>query len=130
MRDAFNVSAKGLEKIGIKFSENDVVNIDDWIPAGECNPHNVRPFLLHDHGFVLAIVFADCLRDALDIAADKEKLDSFKIENDNMSDYEDDENIDYLGNDGKPFDIENVDVIELENPPRLGFAASFQANSK
>lgn len=64
----------------IKFTDSDVVNKDDYIPAGESNYHNVRPFLLHDAGFVLAVVFADCLQDAIDIAVDAGKLDRFQIQ--------------------------------------------------
>lgn len=73
----------------IKFTDDDVVNIDDWIPAGDYNPHNVRPFLFHDHGFVLCVVFADGEQDALDEAADSGKLDSFKIDLESESEFED-----------------------------------------
>ncbi len=73
----------------IKFTDADVVNLDDWIPAGEYNPHNVRPFLFHDHGFVLCVVFADCESNALDEAADSGKLDSFKIDLESESEFED-----------------------------------------
>ena len=69
---------------GIKFTDADVVNYDDWIPTPTSkgrsyNPHNVRPFLLHDAGFVLAVVFADCLQDAIDEAVDSGKLNCMMI---------------------------------------------------
>jgi len=64
----------------LQFSDTDIVNPDDFIPDGECNPHNVRPWLLHDHGFTVAIVFADCPQDALDVAVDENKLDRFSID--------------------------------------------------
>ena len=102
----------------IKFSDDDVVNKDDFIPAGEYNPHNVRPWLLHDHGFTVAVVFADCLQDALDIAADENKLDGFQVDEKDMADYGPDEDgICRLGNAGEPFDIQTLDAIELPNPP-------------
>jgi hypothetical protein len=63
----------------ITFTDADVVNIDNWIPKGEYNPHNVRPWLLHDHGFVLCVVFAESLQEALDEAADENKLDRYQI---------------------------------------------------
>lgn len=100
----------------VKFSDSDVVNPEDYIPKSQYNPHNVRPFLFHDHGFVLAVVFADCLQDALDIAVDKNKLDQFKIAEADLSDYEDSGDISYLGNAGEPFDIESIQMIELPNP--------------
>lgn len=104
----------------IEFSADDVVNIDDWIPHGDYNPHNVRPWLLHDQGFVIAVVFADSLQDALDEAVDAGKMDRYLIDGEaNLSDYEDEDEdgISYLGNAGEPFDIESLGVIELPNPP-------------
>lgn len=109
----------------VKFTEADVINRDDWIPEGEYNPHNVRPWLLHDAGFVLCVTFADCLQDALDNAADEGKLDHFLIGEDERDDYgPDGEGIDYLGNDGKEYDIANVQTIELPHVP-LSFCVCF-----
>lgn len=111
----------------ITFSDSDIVNMDDYIPAGEYNPHNVRPFLLHDHGFVVAIVFADSLQDALDIAVDGDKMDRYMIDQKDLSDYGDDgDGITYLGNASEPFDIESLGAIELPNPP-FSFVALFNA---
>lgn len=110
----------------ISFSDADVVNPDNWIAKGESNPHNVRPWLLHDHGFALAVVFADCLQDALDEAVDANKLDAFKIDPSNMADYPHEEGISFLGNASEPFDIESVEFVELPNVVR-SFAAQFAA---
>ena len=44
----------------ITFSDSDVVNPGDFIPSREYNPHRVRPWLIHDHGYTVAIVFASC----------------------------------------------------------------------
>ncbi len=71
----------------IRFTDADVINADAYIPKGDYNPSNVRPFLLHDHGFVLAVVFADCLQDALDIAADAGKLDRYRVADADRADY-------------------------------------------
>jgi hypothetical protein len=110
----------------IKWSDEDVVNVRDFIPAGEYNPHNVRPWLLHDHGFTIAVVFADCLQDALDIAVDEDKMDRFLVQESDMGDYTDEEGISYLGNAGEPFDIEGLGIVELDNPKAdLSFAALF-----
>ncbi len=130
----------------ITFTDADVCNPDDWIPAGEYNPHNVRPWLLHDHGFVICIVFADCLQDALDEAVDQNKMDRYLIEEERntpgtkglpASDYptlgtDEEEGITRLGNASEPFDIESLGVIELPNPPRsfvAQWAAKFQKES-
>jgi hypothetical protein len=111
----------------IKFTDADVVNKDDFIAKGDYNPHNVRPFLLHDHGFVLAVVFADCLQDALDIAVDAGKLDGFQVAEKDLADYgPDEEGITRLGNAGEAFDIQALDALELPNPP-FSFVALFNA---
>ena len=113
----------------IKWSDEDVVNVRDFIPAGEYNPHNVRPWLLHDHGFTIAVVFADCLQDAIDIAIDEDKMDRFLIQESDMGDYTDEEGISYLGNASEPFDIESLGFVELSNPKAdLSFAALFDNN--
>lgn len=143
----------------ITFTDADVVNKDDFIPKGEYNPYNKRPFLLHDHGFTICIVFADTLQDALDEAVDNDKLDAFQIDPKDPNDREDymtqdvnemamgfdancPEFIDdqggkwwwkveptYLGNASEPFDIEGLDAIELPNPP-FSFVALFNAHQE
>lgn len=113
----------------IKFSDQDVVGLSDWIPAGEYNPLGVRPWLLHDHGFVLCVVFASNLQDALDAAVDAGKLDHFQLNIKDLIDYgERGEDIVYLGNANAPFDIEPLGIEELPNPP-ASFVAQFNAMS-
>jgi hypothetical protein len=107
----------------IKWTDLDVVDIDEFIPEGEYNPHNIRPFLLHDHGFVLCVVFASHLQDALDAAVDANKLDHLQIAESEMDDYND-ESLTYLGNAGEPFDIDTLSYIELKNP-KFSFAALY-----
>jgi hypothetical protein len=103
---------------GVTFTDADVVNPEEFIPAGSSNPHHVRPFLLHDHGFVLAVVFAGCLQDALDEAADAGRLDRYQLGAGELADYGPEEDgVARLGNAGEPFDVEGLDCIELPNPP-------------
>jgi hypothetical protein len=109
------------------FDDEDVVNADEWIPKGEYNPHNVRPFLLHDHGFVVAVAFASSLQDAIDAAVDADKLDRFQVSEADIADYPNEEGLTFLGNASEPFDIEGLDVVELPNPPKQSFAAQFAA---
>jgi hypothetical protein len=113
------------------FSDNDVVNPSDYIPAGEYNPHNVRPFLFHDHGFTVAVAFADCMQDALDVAADEGKLDRFQVPQNELTAMteEERERLSFLGNASEAFDIEGLDVLELANPS-FSFAALFLVESK
>lgn len=111
----------------ITFTDNDVVNPDDYIASGHSNPHRIRPWLLHDHGFTVAVVFADCLQDALDAAVDAGKLDAFQVSEDDLAEYGSDEDgISRLGNAGEPFDIEALGVEELPTPP-FSFVALFSA---
>jgi hypothetical protein len=111
----------------IKFSDADVVNQSEFIGEGEYNPHNFRPFLLHDHGTVVAVVIAGSLQDALDIAADEGKLDAFKISEKELADYDPEEEcLAYLGNACQPFDIQTLDTVELPTPT-FSFVALFNA---
>lgn len=114
----------------IRFTDSDLVNPDDFIPAGGFNPHKVRPFLLHDHGFTLAVVFADCLQEAIDIAADDGRLDQFRVSEEELKDYgPDGDGLAYLGNAGEPFDIESLGAIELPTP-KFSFVALFNAHKQ
>ena len=108
----------------ITFSASDIVNPEDWIAEGEYNPHNVRAFLLHDHGFAVAVAFGDCLQDAIDAAVDEGKLDRYQISAEELDDYTEDA-ISYLGNACEPFDIESLGAIELPNAPRPTYAEAF-----
>jgi hypothetical protein len=116
-----------IDNFDFTLSDNDVVNPTDYIPKWVFNPYYVRPWLLHDHGFPVAIVFASCPQDALDAAADVGKLDGFRVIGAKLADYGDDEEgITLLGNASEPFDIESVGVLELPNPP-LSFCALLKA---
>lgn len=110
----------------ISFTDEDVINPDDFIPKGESNPHSVRPYLLHDHGFVLAVVFASCLQDAIDEAVDAGKLDRYMVRPEDAEDYPNEEGISFLGNACEAFDIESLSAIELPNP-KFSFVALFEA---
>lgn len=114
-----------------QFSQDDIVSPDDFIPHGDFNPHNIHPFILHNYGAVLAVVFAEHLQDALDEACDRGKLDGFQVTESELVDYETgertdvgsvhaplgypeyDERLTHLGNASETFDIESVDVVEV-----------------
>ena len=141
----------------IQFSDSDVVNLDNWIPDGESNPHKVVPWLIHDHGFPVCIVFASNLQDAFDEAADEGKLERWLIKpgdgdwkdymtsdfskacaglDENCPEYVDGDGVKWwwyrtmpapLGNASEPFDIDTLDGIELPNPKR-SFCAQFNVS--
>lgn len=115
---------------GIKFTDADIVNQDDYAYGVYSTPSRVKhAFLFHDHGFALAVVFADNLQDALDIAADSEgdKLGRYRVSDSDLSDYgEDGEGLTYLGNASESFDIESLSVEEMPVPP-FSFVALFNA---
>jgi hypothetical protein len=138
----------------ISFCDKDVVNIDNWIPANSSsNPHKVRPWLVHDAGSIVCVVFADCLQDAMDEAADEGKLDRWQITPGKGPDWKDYMTTDFaeaedadaaypeyvdeegrkwwfihepcrLGNASEPFDVDVLEWLELPNPP-LSFCACF-----
>lgn len=135
---------------GVKFSDADVVNPDDW----EFGKY--KPWLIHEAGFVLAVVFAETYGDALDEAADAGRLDKFRIDPKDKGDLEDyfekdvippgyDPNCPeytdeqgnmywprvgwephYLGNASEPFDTKGVEFVELKRPP-FSFVALYNA---
>lgn len=95
----------------ISFTDKDVVNFDDFIADGEYNPHNVRPWLLHDHGTVIAVVFASSLQDALDEAADNDKLDHLMIDPSDRND-RDFYMVVGIGDQGGIYDPDNPEYID------------------
>ncbi len=141
-----------VNNLEFSFTDADVTNLDSHVPAGEYNPHDVRPWLLHDHGFTLCVVFADSLQDAIDEAVDENKMERYLLTEEEQADsmYHDDDcaslkpstlkhvepsvsacrcatpGVAYLGNAGEPHDIESLGFVELPNPPR-SFTAEFEA---
>lgn len=109
---------------GVRFTEDDVVNIDDWNP-GDDGLNAYKPWLFHDHGFVLGLVFAQTLQDAFDELADSGKIDSFAVSEAEMGDYPDEQGLSHLGNECKPYDVECVCCVAMGNPP-LSFVACAQ----
>lgn len=110
-------------KVGeVEVDDSMVVNIEDYIPAGEHNPYKVRPFIIgHEFG-AICIVFADCAQDTLDIAADNGNLDCFLIPTDRLLEMNDKQEADvlYLGNESKAYNDDYMWMDELPNP-KLSF---------
>lgn len=111
---------------GITFNDSHVVEVDECIYEGEYNPRHKRPWLLHSNGQAICVVFADCLEDALDEAADEDKLTAFKIPDDVAADAPDEvyDTYTHLGNGSDPYNIEGLEVTELPIPKR-SFCAQF-----
>lgn len=113
----------------ITFTDADIVDVENCCYEGDYNPHSNHPFLFHDHGFVLCVVFAEHLQDALDEAVDADKLDRYQISDNtlnNTDQYKDGEGITYAGNASEPFDFESLGIIELRNP-RRSWVAEYNA---
>ncbi len=105
------------EGVTLSFTDDDIVNPDDYIPTGEYNPHNVRPFALTAYGTVIGIAFAGCESDAVDEIADSGKLDAYQIP-DAEHDCGDDCEALHAGNAGEPFDQSYLRLFDLPNPKR------------
>lgn len=73
--------------------------------------------LCHEFGAV-AMVYASHLQEALDIAADEEKIDCFKLDEKDLKDYSENDHIDYLGNFSDPYDMSELTVFmfDFDNP--------------
>jgi hypothetical protein len=115
----------------VKFTDADVINPNDLeLYATGSNPHNVRCFLLHDHGFSIGVAIAESLQDALDEAADAGKLDSFEVQEEDFDNYgmrTDSPTCSFLGNYCKGYDVEAVSAIEF-GIPRLSLCALLNAS--
>lgn len=97
---------------------------DDFVNADSFDLGRQKAYVIHNAGFVRAIVFAGypayCEQDALDEAADSGKLDYLQITESELSDYQTGEDsegypeyegIIHLGNAGEPFDSEGLDMF-------------------
>lgn len=118
----------------LTFTDADLVNDMEYAHGFNCDgTHDgrLRPFLLHDHGLTVAVVFARGECEALYEAADSGALDRFKVAPEDLKDYGDtdeerDEALTHLGNNGDPFDLEGLGVVELPIVP-FSFVALFRA---
>jgi hypothetical protein len=117
----------------VKFTDSDVVNPDEYDPHAFNKEGHKRtgayvPFLIHDHGIVVCVVFASCEQDALDEAADNDKLDRYLVRPGQFEEYGGEDKVfetcALLGNAGESFDIEALAIIQLPNP-RMSFVALF-----
>lgn len=110
------------QSLEFSFTDEDVIELDAFEFQGENNYQKNRMWLLHDHGFTLCVVMAESLQDALDIAADNDKLDRFLVKEDQAEDYGADiynsDELAYLGNASEPFDIQSLGYVELPLPKR------------
>lgn len=97
----------------IKIENDMIVDIDDWIPEGEYNPHSVRPWAIGDQFGTIAVAFADSGAAAIDAAIDAGKLDGRQIHDHECAD--DCEAL-HGGNAGEAFDQSYLWIVELPNP--------------
>ena len=103
---------------GHKFTDRDVVNIEEWIPAGMFvyNPHSVRPWLIYGEFGTLCVVFAQSEQDAFDIAVDDGRLDSHQIPDaEHNIDCATNCNALHAGNASEAFDQTYLGIVEIPN---------------
>lgn len=102
----------------MSYRDSDVVNPDDYTERGGFNPHNVRPWLIHNEFGTLCIVYSSNEQDALDEAVDADKMDSCLVSDADYAEAEREGHADEyasLGNAGEPFDLTYIGMIELPN---------------
>lgn len=114
----------------VKFSDEDIVNPEEFACyMFGSNPHRMRPWLLHDSGYSVAVVLASNVEDALGEAVDDGRMDRYLVSDEDRKDYPDDEGISFLGNAGEPFDIESLQIVEL-TMPEFSFCLLYEAGKK
>lgn len=95
-----------------------IANPEDFIPDGDYNPHNVRPFVINNEYVYLCIAYASNLQDALDSAADADMLRGLALDREDADEREREyggAGVMYLGNASEPFDSERAGALELPN---------------
>ena len=105
-------------------SDDMLVNPGDFIPDGDYNPHNVRPWIIgYEHG-AFAIVFADCAQDAIDETINSGKMDGMKVSDDDLEAATDEEREDYLcGGNASEYFYQNYLWLEDIKNPAFSFVA-------
>lgn len=97
------------------FTESDIANPGEFVPAGEYNPHGFRPHVIEGVYGVVCVVFASNVQDALDEAVDLDRLDAYLVSEEDFAEAteegrEDEFACAYLGNGDEPFDLTDLDV--------------------
>lgn len=117
-----------------QFSDKDICQNPGDMEFSDSKYHSLgepyKYFFIHEYGFCVAMVCATNLQDALDIAVDNDKLDSFLIGEKDYKDYDvrgNNPTCTFLGNAGEPFDIDSLQVIELPIP-KFSLAGIFTAH--
>lgn len=113
MNDKIAIKIKGGPEMDI--DPHRVIVADAILPDG-FNPHNVRPFIVFSDMGPVTMVWADCVQDALDSAADNGMLLRFEIDEDADADCL--EAGASLGNDGAKYDLTYCSVEEAEGLER------------
>jgi hypothetical protein len=129
LRETGNSTKIHLPVGDVEISDDMIVNPDAYVPAGDYNPHNVRPWVIgHEHG-AFAIVFAASAQDAIDETVDAGKMDGMKVSDEDYANATDDEREDYLcgGNASEYFYQDYLWLEPIENPP-FSFIALLSAN--
>jgi hypothetical protein len=104
---------------GVRFTDADVVGVDDWFSC-----QWLRPWLIHDHGFVVCVVFAEKEEWAWDEAANRGKLKSFAVDPGCLADYTSEDDLLYIGDACSPHDVQALTIVELPMP-KYSFVACF-----
>jgi hypothetical protein len=113
----------------VTIDDSMVVESSDFIPYGEYNPHNVRPWIIgHEHG-AFCVVFASDAQTAIDIAIDAGKMDFLRVSDEDYAAMSEEEQNECLtgGNAGEPFDQSYLWMEDIHNP-RFSFCALLAAS--
>lgn len=100
-----------------KFTESDIANPEEFIPSGEFNPYNTRLYVLvGSYGYVVCVVFAHDIQEALDEAADLDFLDAYLVDEEDFAEAIEEGcegDFAYLGNGEEPFDLTYFGVFDF-----------------
>lgn len=105
------------------YKTSDIVNLESWIPDGDYNPHNIRPWQIGGEFGTLAICFASCESEAFDEAIDADKLDSYMVDGGYCEQYANEHGCEHLtgGGASQCFDQTYLWCDELPNSLHITF---------
>jgi hypothetical protein len=106
---------------GVRWSHDDVINPDELLWDMEQRAERKDPighlYVMHDHGFVVCVVYEESEQEAIEEAADQDKLDRWKVTDVDRGDYTGEQMEELFWFDGDAYDLEGMDIVELEVPP-------------
>jgi hypothetical protein len=105
----------------VSLCDADILNPAEYVPPGEYNPYGLKPWAIGNEYGLLVVVLANNEQDALDLAADADRLKIQALSEEDLAERTDadgnEEGVIRLGNASEPYDSEDLWIAALPVPP-------------